>query len=274
MGRPDGRRLGPLRGRGARRRQSRRRQPGPGPLDEGQERAHRVEPDPAGAALVQAVREARTKPRVLIQGSAIGFYGSPGEAEIDESSPSGAGFLAGVVRRVGRIPRGRSRLSASAASSPAPGSCWGGRAGSGRVSPGLSAFSRAGRSAAGDSGSPGSLSRTRSGRSASSSSGGSAGPFDLTAPQPLRQKELCRIIGRALRRPCWLPVPAASAKAPFRREGRGDAARQPASLSPPARRGGLRVPPPRRCLGRGGPGQIRTSRGISRRLKFEAMLRQ
>jgi hypothetical protein len=37
---------------------------------------------------------------------------------------------------------------------------------------------------------------------------GLTGTFDLTAPQPLRQGELCRIIGTALHRPCWVPVPA------------------------------------------------------------------
>jgi hypothetical protein len=37
---------------------------------------------------------------------------------------------------------------------------------------------------------------------------GLAGSFDLTAPRPLRQSELCRIAGRALRRPCWIPAPA------------------------------------------------------------------
>lgn len=37
-------------------------------------------------------------PRVLISGSAIGFYGNTGDCEVDESSPPGAGFLADVCR--------------------------------------------------------------------------------------------------------------------------------------------------------------------------------
>ena len=37
-----------------------------------------------GAALVEAVRQARTKPRVFVQGSAVGYYGTTGETEIDE----------------------------------------------------------------------------------------------------------------------------------------------------------------------------------------------
>ncbi|MGZ5425207.1 MAG: DUF1731 domain-containing protein, partial [Candidatus Aminicenantales bacterium] len=34
------------------------------------------------------------------------------------------------------------------------------------------------------------------------------GVFNLAAPQPLRERELCRIVGKSLRRPCWFPVPA------------------------------------------------------------------
>lgn len=38
------------------------------------------------------------KPRVLVSASAIGFYGHRGDAEVDESSPAGKGFLADVCR--------------------------------------------------------------------------------------------------------------------------------------------------------------------------------
>lgn len=37
-------------------------------------------------------------PRVLVNASAIGFYGDTGEREVDELSPSGTGFLADVCR--------------------------------------------------------------------------------------------------------------------------------------------------------------------------------
>jgi uncharacterized protein (TIGR01777 family) len=38
------------------------------------------------------------KPTVMVSGSAIGYYGDTGDATVDESSPNGTGFLAGVVR--------------------------------------------------------------------------------------------------------------------------------------------------------------------------------
>ena len=38
-------------------------------------------------------------PAVLLSGSAMGFYGDTGGREVDESSPSGSGFLPDVVRQ-------------------------------------------------------------------------------------------------------------------------------------------------------------------------------
>jgi uncharacterized protein (TIGR01777 family) len=49
-------------------------------------------------ALVEAIRRAGTRPRLLINQSAIGYYGSQGDTLLDESSPAGSDFLAGVVK--------------------------------------------------------------------------------------------------------------------------------------------------------------------------------
>ncbi len=48
--------------------------------------------------VVAAIRKARTKPGVLVQASAIGYYGPHGDEELDETSPSGSDFLAVVCR--------------------------------------------------------------------------------------------------------------------------------------------------------------------------------
>jgi hypothetical protein len=58
-------------------------------------RESRVE---ATRALVAAIRTASPRPRVLVSASAIGFYGDTGDAEVDESTPAGTGFLADVCR--------------------------------------------------------------------------------------------------------------------------------------------------------------------------------
>jgi uncharacterized protein (TIGR01777 family) len=49
--------------------------------------------------LARTLAELEPRPRVLISGSAIGFYGDTGDAVLDETGPQGAGFLADVVRQ-------------------------------------------------------------------------------------------------------------------------------------------------------------------------------
>jgi uncharacterized protein (TIGR01777 family) len=48
--------------------------------------------------VVAAIRQARNRPQVLVQASAIGFYGPHEDEELDESSPSGTDFLAVTCR--------------------------------------------------------------------------------------------------------------------------------------------------------------------------------
>src|SRR3954454_18398114 len=48
--------------------------------------------------VVAAIKQARTRPQVLVQASAIGFYGPHADEELDESSPSGSDYLAVVCR--------------------------------------------------------------------------------------------------------------------------------------------------------------------------------
>lgn len=46
------------------------------------------------ATLMQALGECKTLPPVLLQGSAVGYYGDTGDTAVDESAPAGSGFLA------------------------------------------------------------------------------------------------------------------------------------------------------------------------------------
>jgi len=48
--------------------------------------------------LAEAIAGLDAKPRVLVSGSAIGYYGNGGDRELDEESPRGDDFLSGVVR--------------------------------------------------------------------------------------------------------------------------------------------------------------------------------
>jgi len=47
--------------------------------------------------LVSAINSAKKKPKVLVSGSASGFYGDCGDAWLDESSPKGTGFLSDLA---------------------------------------------------------------------------------------------------------------------------------------------------------------------------------
>ncbi|PKL92837.1 MAG: TIGR01777 family protein [Candidatus Goldiibacteriota bacterium HGW-Goldbacteria-1] len=53
----------------------------------------------AGEAVTFAVKKAEKKPKVVIQASAVGFYGSAGNETLDENSPKGTGFLSDLCRR-------------------------------------------------------------------------------------------------------------------------------------------------------------------------------
>jgi uncharacterized protein len=48
--------------------------------------------------VAAAIEAARSRPQVLVQGSAVGYYGPHGDEEIDETSSSGSDFLASVCR--------------------------------------------------------------------------------------------------------------------------------------------------------------------------------
>jgi uncharacterized protein len=48
--------------------------------------------------LVRAIAKAKDRPKFLVSGSAVGYYGPRGDELLTESSPIGAGFLADVCR--------------------------------------------------------------------------------------------------------------------------------------------------------------------------------
>jgi uncharacterized protein (TIGR01777 family) len=53
----------------------------------------------AGSAVTEAIQSAEQKPQVLIQTSGIGYYGDRGDESLDENSSDGNGFLADVARQ-------------------------------------------------------------------------------------------------------------------------------------------------------------------------------
>jgi uncharacterized protein (TIGR01777 family) len=52
-----------------------------------------------GHAIMQAIHNAKHKPEVLLQASAVGYYGPRGNEELDEHAPSGNDFISDVCRQ-------------------------------------------------------------------------------------------------------------------------------------------------------------------------------
>lgn len=163
-------------------------------------------------AMLDAVRGARKKPAVVVQGSAIGYYGSRGDEVLDEDSGLGEGFLAEVCRKAesiaARVEREGTRYVAIRtglvlgreggilAKLMTPFKfCVGGHVGSGRqwISwIGLDDEVRAIRFL---------LENDQTN-----------GAFNLAAPNPVTMKQFARTLGRVLRRPAWTFVPGVAAR--------------------------------------------------------------
>lgn len=156
--------------------------------------------------LVEAIALADQKPKVLVSGSAIGYYGTSETAVFDETSDSGSDFLAQVCqnweREAQKVTEYGVRLvilrtGIVLANGGALGKMIGpfkmfagGPIGSGKqwfswihrddlVSLICQAVEREDMS----------------------------GVYNATAPNPVRMSELCQTLGEVMNRPSWLPVP-------------------------------------------------------------------
>ncbi|MEU6533018.1 TIGR01777 family oxidoreductase [Streptomyces sp. NPDC046928] len=162
------------------------------------------------AALASAMAELKPgeRPRVFVNGSAIGYYGETGERAVDESSPPGTGFLPELC------------VEWEAAAAPA------------REAGVRTVFVRTGLVVAREGGAWGRLfplfraglgGRLGDGRQYWSfvslhdevaairhllDADDLSGPFNVTAPEPVTNREITAAMGRVLHRPALLPVPA------------------------------------------------------------------
>lgn len=165
-----------------------------------------------GQAVLQAIEPAKKKPGVLIQASAVGYYGVANTDELTEDSPRGNDYLARVcfewelstlhaevmgVRRV--VVRSGVALTTAGGILPImllPFKFFvGGRLGSGRqwfswihIADHVKAIRF--------------LIDTPSAR----------GAFNLTAPHPMTNAEFGKVIGRVMRRPSFFPTPGFALK--------------------------------------------------------------
>ncbi|GGX11415.1 epimerase [Streptomyces chryseus] len=160
------------------------------------------------AAIAEAVACLDTPPRVLVCGSAIGFYGDTGDRAVDEGAPPGEGFLPSVC------------VDWEEAAAPA------------REAGVRTVFARTGLVVAREGGAWGRLfplfkaglgGRLGSGRQYQSyiamhdqvaalrhliDTESLEGPVNLTAPRPVTNREITEAMGRVLKRPTLFTVPA------------------------------------------------------------------
>lgn len=158
-------------------------------------------------AVLEAISQVNKKPAVVIQASAVGYYGSRRDEQLDETSMPGEGFLANVCRRIesfaGEIEHlgvrcvvirtgivlGRDGGALAKLIKPFK-FYLGGYLGDGRQW-----FSWI------------SLEDEVSAIKFLMENEDLKGVFNLTSPQPVTMKRLCVILGKVLHRPAWLGVP-------------------------------------------------------------------
>ncbi|GAA1345304.1 TIGR01777 family oxidoreductase [Saccharothrix algeriensis] len=148
---------------------------------------------------------------VLVNASAVGYYGDTGDVVVDESAPSGAGFLAELCRRweAATAPAGSQRvvrLRTGLVISPSGGLF-------GKVKPLFQGF-LGGRLGDGRQYMPWiSLDDVTAAIGHVLAHDEVRGPVNLTAPAPVTNAEFTRTLGRALHRPTPWVVPAFALRA-------------------------------------------------------------
>jgi uncharacterized protein (TIGR01777 family) len=162
----------------------------------------------AGRAVFEAVRRANRKPDIVIQASAIGYYGNRGEHVLDENSSRGSGFLADVCLAWEETTRG---VEASGTrrvivrTAPVLG------ARGGFLDRLLPIFRRYLGGYMGNGKSWMSWMHVYDEVSAIIfllERDDLSGVFNLSSPQPVRNRQFYQTLGKVLKRPASLPIPA------------------------------------------------------------------
>ena len=162
--------------------------------------------------LAEALASMRQPPRTLLSASASGFYGDrPGEV-LDESSPSGSGFLADVCRQWEAAAE-PARAAGLRVVHPRFGMVLSPNGGA--LEPLLTVFRLGLGGPIGNGRQVWSwiaLDDVAAALAHLLAAEDVAGPVNVAAPNPLPQREFAACLGRELRRPAVLPLPAFAAR--------------------------------------------------------------
>lgn len=175
----------------------------------------------AGKAVTEAIRQAKQKPKMLLQASGVGYYGSRGEENLNEYSDAGAGFLAQVVEQWEESVREVEREGVRTVYLRT-GVVLG--RGEGMIGKMLLPFKLF------VGGAPGSGRQWLSWIHIADVSSvirflmaqeKLKGVFNLVAPQPVRMSEFAKAFGKTLKRPWWTPIPSPALRVVFGSEMAG-----------------------------------------------------
>jgi uncharacterized protein (TIGR01777 family) len=168
----------------------------------------------ATQAIVEALRRDSARPRTMINASAVGIYGNRGDELLDESSARGAGFLADLVERWEAAAREAESLARlvllrfGVVLDPEGGA--------------LKKMALPFKLGAGGPVGNGSqwmswIDRDDAVRFIEWAIDRDAvrGVYNATSPQPVRNRDFARALGRALHRPALIPTPAFALKLAF-----------------------------------------------------------
>lgn len=167
-------------------------------------RASRVE---TSRLVAEAFAAVKRRPLVLVQGSAVGCYGDSGEAVVDESAPLGDDFLARVCRE---WEAASAPVEALGVRRPIVRTGIVFSRGDGALKPLQLAFRAfaGGKLGDGKQWMPWIHEADEVGAIRFLlESPAATGPFNLVAPEAVRNADVARAIGKALHRPSWLPAP-------------------------------------------------------------------
>jgi hypothetical protein len=166
-------------------------------------------------ALLEATKKAENKPKTVLIGSAVGYYGSQGDKELDENCLAGQSFLASVCKQCEDFLPQFSQLGIRSAA----------------LRSGVVLESKAGAL-------PKFIKPFLYGMGGYIGSGKQwiswislydevsaikfllekenlSGPFNLTAPQPIQAKDFADSLGKALNKRSWTSMPSFAAKSIF-----------------------------------------------------------
>lgn len=162
----------------------------------------------ATKAVVAAIAKAKSPPGVLVNASAVGYYGDVPVGDVPETHPKGSGFLADLCEAWERAARTAEEHGVRVVSLRIGVALGRGGGAVDKMLPPFKLFA-GGPLGSGRQWFPwvhrddvaGVVSYAISDASLS-------GPVNVAAPEPATMKEFCAAFGRALGRPSWAPVPA------------------------------------------------------------------